>query len=85
MHRGNRLADEGLGHADLFVCGYHGWKYGSDGTFVEIPDLETFPQGSLLVAAYQSCLAIRGHHLYGLVSMPRRAIGGIFRRAYRPL
>ena len=45
MHRGNRLADEGLGHADPFVCGYHGWKYGSDGTFVEIPDLETFPQG----------------------------------------
>ena len=25
MHRGNRLADEGLGHADPFVCGYHGW------------------------------------------------------------
>ena len=46
MHRGNRLADEGLGQADSFLCGYHGWEYDSDGTFVDIPDLETFPQGA---------------------------------------
>jgi phenylpropionate dioxygenase-like ring-hydroxylating dioxygenase large terminal subunit len=46
MHRGNRLADEGLWHADNFVCGYHGWTYGSDGAFVNIPDLATFPQGA---------------------------------------
>ena len=45
MHRGNRLADEGLGHAEPFVCGYHGWKYDSDGSFADIPDIETFPQG----------------------------------------
>ena len=45
MHRGNRLADEGLWSATSFVCGYHGWEYDSDGTFVDIPDLETFPQG----------------------------------------
>ena len=45
MHRGNRLADEGLWHAESFVCGYHGWEYDSDGTFVDIPDLDTFQQG----------------------------------------
>ncbi len=45
MHRGNRLADEGLWHAESFVCGYHGWEYDSDGTFVDIPDLNTFQQG----------------------------------------
>jgi len=46
QHRGNRLADEGRGHASTFVCGYHGWEYGNDGTFVNIPDIDTFPQGA---------------------------------------
>jgi phenylpropionate dioxygenase-like ring-hydroxylating dioxygenase large terminal subunit len=46
MHRGNRLADEGLAHVENFVCGYHGWRYDSDGSFADIPDLETFPQGA---------------------------------------
>lgn len=47
MHRGNRLADEGRGHIDnRFVCGYHGWAYGKDGYFDDIPDLATFPQGA---------------------------------------
>lgn len=45
MHRGNRLADEGLGQTDRFVCGYHGWEYTLDGAFADIPDLESFPQG----------------------------------------
>ena len=45
MHRGNRLADEGLWSAESFVCGYHGWEDVSDGTFFDIPDLDTFPHG----------------------------------------
>ncbi len=46
MHRGNRLADEGRGHAEVFRCSYHDWRYGLDGRFVLIPDLDTFPQGA---------------------------------------
>ncbi len=47
MHRGNKLADEGSGHVEnRFVCGYHGWAYGKDGYFADIPDLATFPQGA---------------------------------------
>lgn len=46
LHRGNRLADEGRSHVENFVCGYHGWRYDTDGTFVDIPDLSTFPQGA---------------------------------------
>lgn len=46
MHRGNRLADEGLGHTDVFACSYHDWQYDLDGRFRDIPDLATFPQGA---------------------------------------
>ncbi len=46
MHRGNRLAEEGAGHAETFRCSYHDWQYGLDGRFVDIPDLNTFPQGA---------------------------------------
>jgi phenylpropionate dioxygenase-like ring-hydroxylating dioxygenase large terminal subunit len=46
MHRGNRLADEGAGHAEVFQCSYHNWQYNLDGRFKEIPDLHTFPQGA---------------------------------------
>ncbi len=46
MHRGNRLADEGVGRVGRFVCGYHGWAYAIDGYFDDIPDLATFPQGA---------------------------------------
>ena len=46
MHRGNRLADEGLAHTDEFSCSYHDWRYQLDGRFADIPDLHTFPQGA---------------------------------------
>ena len=46
QHRGNRLRDRGLGHASTFKCAYHHWEYKLDGSFENIPDLETFPQGA---------------------------------------
>lgn len=46
QHRGNRLRPEGLGHAESFMCAYHKWDYNLDGSFKDIPDLETFPQGA---------------------------------------
>jgi phenylpropionate dioxygenase-like ring-hydroxylating dioxygenase large terminal subunit len=45
MHRGNRLREPGRGHARLFVCQYHGWRYGLDGALVQALDPHTFPQG----------------------------------------
>ena len=46
MHRGNRLREPGTGHAELFACQYHGWKYGIDGCLVEAVDAHCFPQGT---------------------------------------
>ena len=45
LHRGNRIM-AGSGHAETFKCQYHFWEYGLNGEFVNIPDLETFPQGA---------------------------------------
>ena len=45
MHRGNRLREPGPGHASSFTCGYHGWRYGIDGSLEYAQDPETFPQG----------------------------------------
>jgi phenylpropionate dioxygenase-like ring-hydroxylating dioxygenase large terminal subunit len=45
LHRGNRLCDEGTGAAESFKCRYHHWEYALDGSFLRIPDLDTFPQG----------------------------------------
>ena len=46
QHRGNRLRPSGIGHADTFQCAYHHWEYKLDGSFENIPDLDTFPQGA---------------------------------------
>ncbi|MEM9530841.1 MAG: aromatic ring-hydroxylating dioxygenase subunit alpha [Pseudomonadota bacterium] len=45
-HRGNRLVDPGLGEVETFRCSYHGWEYGRNGRFVNIPNQELFPQGA---------------------------------------
>lgn len=45
MHRGNRLREPGRGHTRLFVCQYHGWRYGLDGALVQALDPHAFPQG----------------------------------------
>ncbi|MDJ0760876.1 MAG: aromatic ring-hydroxylating dioxygenase subunit alpha [Woeseiaceae bacterium] len=45
MHRGNRLVAEGMDNAETFKCSYHGWEYGRDGRFVNLPNGELFPQG----------------------------------------
>jgi len=45
MHRGNRLVEPGRGNARSFVCLFHGWRYGLDGSLEAALDAETFPQG----------------------------------------
>lgn len=45
MHRGNRLREPGLGHADELSCLFHGWRYAIDGSLVHAVDARRFPQG----------------------------------------
>ena len=41
-HRGTKLAD-GVGCAKAFVCRYHGWTYGLDGSLLHVPHEHGFP------------------------------------------
>jgi nitrite reductase/ring-hydroxylating ferredoxin subunit len=36
-HRGNIVCRADSGNAKSFVCNYHGWAYGLDGTLVDVP------------------------------------------------
>ena len=36
-HRGNAVMRANLGHADSFMCSYHGWTFGTDGALLSIP------------------------------------------------
>ncbi len=41
-HRGNQIVlDEG-GNASRFVCRYHNWTYGNDGSLIGVPDEDAF-------------------------------------------
>lgn len=43
LHRGNKLAHcRGPGRTKSFVCGFHGWVYGLNGSLVSVPDEENF-------------------------------------------
>ena len=43
-HRGMRVvSEEGACRRKAFVCPYHGWTYGLDGTLVHVPHAEAFP------------------------------------------
>ncbi len=41
-HRGVQVAN-GQGCASMFVCPYHGWAYGNDGSLRSVPHKEGFP------------------------------------------
>ncbi len=45
QHRGHALCDRGRGRAESFVCPYHGWKWGLDGSLVNVPTRTRFLQG----------------------------------------
>ncbi|MFM7120657.1 MAG: aromatic ring-hydroxylating oxygenase subunit alpha [Gammaproteobacteria bacterium] len=44
-HRGNQIAYGGCGHVETFKCSYHLWEYNMRGELINVPDVETFPQG----------------------------------------
>lgn len=41
-HRGNRVVNSASGNAPAFVCGYHAWSFGNDGSLRGVPDQEMF-------------------------------------------
>lgn len=47
QHRGMQLveAERGQG-AKVFMCAYHGWRYGPDGVLLSAPDPDDFPKGN---------------------------------------
>ncbi|MBS0411500.1 MAG: Rieske 2Fe-2S domain-containing protein [Proteobacteria bacterium] len=46
-HRGNALCRAEQGRAKSFVCSYHGWNYGLDGTLIGVPGQSTYYHGAL--------------------------------------
>ena len=42
MHRGARVCELASGNARQFVCAYHGWTYGTDGTLCVVPYPEAY-------------------------------------------
>lgn len=45
-HRGNQVAYGRGGHQKTFKCSYHLWEYNLKGELINVPDVETFPQGA---------------------------------------
>ncbi len=43
-HRGQRLVWDS-GSQDNFFCPYHGWTFDLDGTLIDLPDRDDYPQG----------------------------------------
>ncbi len=46
-HRGNALCRAEEGRAKSFVCSYHGWNYGLDGSLIGVPGQKTYYHGEL--------------------------------------
>ena len=51
-HRGNALCRAEIGTTRSFVCSYHGWSYGLDGTLVGLPGKESYYRGQLDTAEW---------------------------------
>ncbi|MEO1889063.1 MAG: aromatic ring-hydroxylating dioxygenase subunit alpha, partial [Cycloclasticus sp.] len=46
-HRGNRVCTVDSGNSKSFVCNYHGWVYGGDGSLVDVPLEDTCYHGDI--------------------------------------
>ncbi|GAB3089056.1 aromatic ring-hydroxylating oxygenase subunit alpha [Lysobacter terrae] len=43
-HRGSRVCETSSGHCKTFVCPYHGWVYGADGSLRAARHMEAMPE-----------------------------------------
>jgi len=64
-HRGSQIALEDFGSANSFVCPFHSWKFGIDGSNQEITDANTFHNDVLCHGTDLS--AVRCEEVSGLV------------------
>jgi len=46
-HRGNALCRAEQGRAKSFVCSYHGWNYGLDGSLIGVPGIKNYYRDDL--------------------------------------
>jgi phenylpropionate dioxygenase-like ring-hydroxylating dioxygenase large terminal subunit len=46
-HRGNAVCRAEQGHANSFLCTYHGWTYGLDGKLIGVPGFKDYYHGEL--------------------------------------
>lgn len=70
-HRGTRLEKEPSGQRRHFTCGYHAWKYGTDGALVNVPSEQCFPS---LVKSERNLVELPVVEAYGFVwLMPEEA------------
>jgi len=51
-HRGNRVCRADGGNARSFMCTYHGWTYGSDGSLTDVPGFHEVYGGELDLRAW---------------------------------
>lgn len=70
-HRGARLEKEASGNRKHFTCGYHAWRYDTDGRLVSIPSPRCFPSVS---PGTRNLVAVPVVEAYGFVwAMPEEA------------
>jgi phenylpropionate dioxygenase-like ring-hydroxylating dioxygenase large terminal subunit len=63
-HRGGPLVKTACGHAEGFVCGYHGWTYTLEGTLINLRDKRDFPALDL---ATRPLISVRCERFYNWI------------------
>jgi phenylpropionate dioxygenase-like ring-hydroxylating dioxygenase large terminal subunit len=64
-HRGNALCRAELGNTRTFVCSYHGWTYGLDGSLIGIPGKANFYRDAIDQAKLGLVAAAKVDHYKG--------------------
>ncbi|HEX2197281.1 MAG TPA: Rieske 2Fe-2S domain-containing protein [Burkholderiales bacterium] len=93
-HRGSTVCAEGRGHAERFVCPYHGWSYDRAGALKAVPLASSFAQDKLAelrlkavprVAAYRgfifASLAPKGESLDAFLGPAKASLDDFVDRA----
>ncbi len=64
-HRGNALCRAEQGNAKSFLCSYHGWNFGLDGTLLNVPGETHFYRDRIDKAAWSLVKAAQVDHYKG--------------------
>ena len=66
-HRGNAVCRAEQGHANSFLCTYHGWTYGLDGKLIGVPGFKDFYHEDLDRSQWGLIAAPKVQSYYGFV------------------